>query len=267
MKVEPSLVLRDDQGPVSLITLNRPDRRNALSRSLVSQLGDHLAAVASDPAIRVVVLTGSGPVFCAGMDLKEACESGGQTDAERLAVADLQALADLIQQVHTMPQATIAALQGDALAGGAGLAMACDLVVASSSAHIGFPEVRRGLVASVVLHDLVRLVGERRARALLLGGSPIDAATACSWGLINEVVGPGESAARDRAIALSRELCGGAPQAIATLKRLIDEATRRPRDLRGAAAISAAVRVSEEANEGMRAFLERRAPSWALPQT
>jgi methylglutaconyl-CoA hydratase len=137
---------------------------------------------------------------------------------------------------------------------------ACDFIVAASCARIGYPEVKRGLVAAIVLQDLVRQVGDRRARAMLLSGEPIDATEAERWGLVNMVVPL--DACRDEAVALAKELSGGGPRAIASIKRLIDEATGRPSNLRGAAAISAAVRVSDEALEGIRAFVEKRSPSW-----
>jgi methylglutaconyl-CoA hydratase len=254
------IVLRTDHGPVAVLTLNRPDQRNALSRALIARLGDALTQAAVDPALRAVVLTGAGPVFCAGMDLKEAVATTATAEAEKQAVADARAIADLIQQVHALPKVTIAALNGDAYAGGAGLASACDFVVASAGARIGYPEVRRGLVAAIVMHDLVRQVGARRARELLLTGQPIAAEQAEQWGLVNRTVPP--EACQDEAISLGRSLVNSAPVAVATAKRLLDEAHGRPPDLRGAAAVTAAVRVSDEAEEGMRAFLEKRDPNW-----
>jgi methylglutaconyl-CoA hydratase len=255
-----NLVLRDDHGPIVVLTLNRPDRRNALSRQLVTALSDALDRLMIEIGPRVLVLTGTGPTFCAGMDLNEAMELHVNDSAEEEVVNDLQAVADLISQVHRFPRPTIAALDGDALAGGAGLALACDFVLARAGAHIGYPEVRRGLVAAIVLHDLVRQVGDRRARELLLTGNPIAAEHAERWGLINRVV-PDESCL-PAALDLARSLLESAPQAIATTKQQLDEATRRPADLRGAAAVSAAVRVSDEAREGMLAFLEKRSPHW-----
>lgn len=253
------------RGPVAVVTIDRPGRRNALSVAVIAGLSDTLDRARYDPAARAVVLTGAGPSFCSGMDLKEARQAGSDdVAAERAAVAAAQALADLFVQVHDLPKPTIAALNGDALAGGAGLAMACDLVVAADSARIGYPEVKRGLVAAIVMHDLSRLVGGRRARQLLLTGEPISAAEAERWGLVNRVVPSAECL--DAAIALGRSLAEAGPIALATTKRQLDEATRRPRDLRGSAAVSAAIRVSEEAAEGMAAFLEKRRPRWSGPQ-
>jgi methylglutaconyl-CoA hydratase len=258
-------VLRSDQRPIAIVTLNRPDRRNALSRALIAELSDVLGGLAVEQGVRAIVITGAGPTFCAGMDLKEAASLGSSTEAEKAAVQDAQALADLIDQLHHLSRPTVAALNGDALAGGAGLALACDVVIASSAARIGYPEVRRGLAAAIVIHDLVRQVGDRRARQLLLTGDPVSAQQAESWGLVNRVVPPDRCL--DEALAQARGLAGAAPQALATTKRLLDEAAGRPKSLRGAAAVSAAVRVADEAIEGIRAFLEKRPPSWALPDS
>lgn len=256
------LVLRQDHGPVVVLTLNRAEQRNALSRALIAELGDALTKVEPETRVRAVVLTGAGPVFCAGMDLKEAAQSGSEPEAEKTAIADVRSIADLIAQIHAMSKVTIAALNGDAYAGGAGLALTCDFVIAADSARIGYPEVKRGLVAAVVMHDLVRQVGERRARALLLSGEPIGAAEAERWGLVNKVVP--RDACLDEALTLGRSLVASAPGAVSATKRLIDEASRRPADLRGAAAVTAAVRVGAEADEGIRAFVEKRRPRWAV---
>jgi methylglutaconyl-CoA hydratase len=260
MNENASVVTRSDQGPVCVLTLNRPERRNALGSALIEALSAALEQAEVDSSIRAVVITGAGPTFCAGLDLKESGEAGATPEAEQSEVVREQAIGDLINQVHQLSKPTIAALGGDALAGGAGLATACDFVIAAESAHLGYPEVRRGMVAAMVLHDLVRQVGERRARALLLTGTPIAAAEAEKWGLINRVVAAEACVAE--AVALGQTLVGCGPRAIETTKRLIADASGRPRDLRGAAAITAQVRISDEAQEGIRAFFERRAPEW-----
>jgi methylglutaconyl-CoA hydratase len=259
-----NLVLRRIRGPVAILTLNRPDQRNALSRALVAQLLDAVDELSVAVAVRAVVLTGAGPVFCAGMDLKEAAAMDATPEAEQTTVATLLEFADLLQRVHTMPKPVVAAVNGDALAGGAGLMTAADFVVAASTARIGYPEVLRGMVASIVLHDLIRQIGDRRARELLVSGELISTTVAHSWGLVNRLTTPEQCL--DEAIRLAEGLANGAPMAQATIKRLLDEATSRPRDLRGAAAISAAVRCSEEAHEGIRAFIEKRSPSWSPPK-
>lgn len=253
-------VLRHDQGSVVILTLNRPHRRNALSRDLVAELSDHLTKIEAEAGHHAVVLTGAAPVFCAGMDLKESLDSRGTPESEKQAVADLDGLADLVDQLHRLSKPTIAALNGDAFAGGAGLAVACDFVIAADHSRIGYPEVRRGLVAAVVMHDLVRQVGDRRARSLLLTGEPISASEAERWGLINRVVAAESCLAE--AVALAASLKASAPRAVATTKRLLDETSGRPNDLRGPAAVTAAIRISDEAEEGMLAFIEKRPPRW-----
>jgi methylglutaconyl-CoA hydratase len=255
-----TLVKRSDDGSVAILTLNRPEKRNAISRALMAELEHHLERVTHEPKIRAVILTGAGSVFCAGMDLKEAAKEREGSEAEQLAVVTLQQYADLIQRLHCLPKPTIAALNGDALAGGAGLMAACDFAVAADCAHIGYPEVLRGLVPSVVMYDLTRMLGDRPIRHLLLTGQPIAADVALHWGLVNQVTSP-ERCLPD-SIRLAQDSAKSGPQAIAAIKRLLDETVGRPKSLRGAAAVSAAIRVSDEAQEGIQAFLEKRPPRW-----
>lgn len=255
------LIKRADHGAAVVLTLNRPERRNALSRALVAALSDALDGIAAEAGVRAVVLTGTPPAFCAGMDLKEAAAQGDSHEGQRAAVEDTRAIAHLINQVHTFPRPTIAAVNGPALGGGAGLALACDFVILASDAGIAYPEVRRGLVAAIVMHDLVRQVGDRRARQMLLTGDLVGGHDALAWGLVNEVVPPERCV--PRAIEVAGRMQQAGPVALATTKRLLDEASNRPSDLRGAAAISASVRASDEAGEGMLAFVEKRAPHWS----
>lgn len=258
---EPELVLREDRGPIAILRLNRPQRRNALNRALVDRLSQALEQAAASPSVRALVLTGEGSAFCSGMDLTDAAGVSGTLQAESEAIRDLEGIAELITRLHRFPRLTVAALNGVAFGGGAGLALTCDLVVADPTAWIAFPEVRRGLVPSIVLHDVLRLVGERRARELLLIGRPINASTAERWGLISRV--SSESDSLGDALELAHASLASGPRAIETTKRLFDDASLRPADLKGAAAISAAVRVSDEAAEGMAAFVQGRPPAWA----
>ncbi len=255
------LVLTAEHGSVRVLTLNRPERRNALNRELIAALGDELDRATVSASVRAIVLTGSGTCFCAGMDLSRLAEGKEIDEAE--AIDDANSIADIIDQIHTFPKPTIAALNGDALAGGAGLALACDFVIANETARIGYPEVLRGLVAAVVLHDLVSLAGLTLARRLLLTGEPITAREALDHGLIYQCL-PLEHDLKV-AIELAKSLGGGGPLAIATTKRLLNETSSRPKSLRGSAAISASVRVSEEAAEGIKAFFDKRPPHWAEP--
>jgi methylglutaconyl-CoA hydratase len=263
-KMAEPVVKRTDDGPVAILTLNRPELRNAISRALMSELEEHLDRATVDPRVRVVVLTGAGTVFCAGMDLKEAARERGGQEAEQHAVVTLNQFGDLIQKLHTLPKPAIAALNGDALAGGAGLMAACDFAIAAEHARIGYPEVLRGLVPSIVMFDLTRLVGDRRARQLLLCGQLISVAEAYRWGLLNQVTTTAEECVAE-AIRVGKRMLEAAPGAVAAIKRQLDETEGRPVSLRGAAAVSAAIRVGEEAQEGIRAFLEKRPPHWVQP--
>lgn len=255
-----SPLIREDRGPIAVLTLNRPDRRNALSKELLARLRDALDEVGVDTAIRAIVVTGAGAAFCSGMDLKEAAAMDATPDGEHDMVVVLKEFADLLHCLHTLPKPTIAALNGDALAGGAGLMSACDMAVAVESARIGYPEVRRGLVAAIVMNDLIRQVGDRRARQLLLTGEMISAPLAREWGLVNAVASVEDCLAEATRMAEGLVECG--PSALANTKRLLDETEGRPSNLRGAAAISAVIRASEEAREGITAFVEKRPPRW-----
>jgi methylglutaconyl-CoA hydratase len=259
------LITRENRGPVAVLTLNRPERRNALSRALLAQIRDAVDGLGVDLGVRAVVLTGAGVAFSTGMDLKEAAEMQAASDGEHAMVAVLKEFADLLQCIHTLPKPVVAAVNGDALAGGAGLMAACDLAVASETARIGYPEVRRGLVAAIVMHDLSRQVGDRRARQLLLTGDLIPSRLAFDWGLVNAVTT--SERCLDEAIRIAQGLVESAPTALATTKRLLDETEGRPQNLRGAAAISAVIRASEEAQEGISAFIEKRPPRWAASPT
>src|SRR5438105_12499196 len=185
-----ALVLYSIEPSAAVITLNRPAKRNALSRGLIAALSDAFLRVREDSAARCVILTGAGSVFCAGMDLAELAESLDvpQTPAAETTIwNDALRLANLFDLIYTLPKPTIAAVNGAAAAGGAGLVTVCDLAAAVPEARIGYPEVRRGLVAAMVLPHLMRHVGERMARYLLLTGELIDAAEAHRTGLVNAV--------------------------------------------------------------------------------
>lgn len=254
------LILRHAEGPITTLTLHRPDRRNALSRGLVEALLDRLENLAASPDARVLILKAQGPAFCAGLDLMEAAEILAEPDAEGLAIEDMNVLATMLTRLHSLPQATIAVVQGDALGGGAGLALACDFVLMAHSAHLGFPEVLRGLVPAIVLQDLVRQVGDRVARRLVLTGELVSAEQARDLGLVTDAIPDAELDLR--ADQLARQILHAGPQAIAITKQLLDDATGRRRDLQRVATLSAQVRCSPEAHEGLASFLERRPAAW-----
>jgi methylglutaconyl-CoA hydratase len=257
------LVLYENRGPVTILTLNRADRRNALSRGLITALHESVERAVADPQCRCVILTGAGPSFCAGMDLAELEESLKTSSQESPVWDDALRLANLYDRLYTLPKPTIAAVNGAAVAGGAGLVSVCDLAVAVHEAKLGYPEVRRGLVAAMVMPHLLRHVGERTARYLLLTGELIDAAEACRLGFINAVA-PAEQLL-EQAFRWARSFVEGGPEALAATKGLLQRFSRQAASVEEAAHASAAPRLSEECRQGLSAFFARQPAPW-VPQ-
>lgn len=255
------LVLYEIRPPAAVLTLNRPDRRNALSRALIGALEDSVARAEDDPAARCVILTGAGTVFCSGMDLAELQESVGAGAGESPVWGDALQLARLYDRLYTLSKPTVAAVNGAAVAGGAGLVSVCDLALAVPEAKFGYPEVRRGLVAAMVMPHLLRLVGERAARYLLLTGEVIDAFEAARVGFINGMVSAEQLL--ERALAWARSLAEGGPAALARTKELLHRFSRQAVSLEEAAQASAAPRLTEECRQGLEAFFARRPAPWA----
>jgi methylglutaconyl-CoA hydratase len=253
------LALYSISGPAAVITINRPDKRGALSRALITDLTDAFHHAAKDEAARCVILTGSGPAFCAGMDLDELRATLG--DEQHLVWDDAARLSALYEQIYALPKPTVAAVNGAAVAGGAGLVTVCDLAVAVPAAKFGYPEVRRGLVAAMVLPHLLRHVGERTARWLLLTGELIDAAAAERAGLVNAVVPP--EALLDTARAWCRSLAEGGPKALATTKELLRRCSRQAVGVDELARASAEPRLTDECRGGLAAFFDKRPVPWA----
>ena len=253
------LVRYEIRPPAAVLTLARADKRNALSRALIADLDAAVRRAADDPAARCVVLTGEGPAFCAGMDLDEL-RSTLTADAEVI-WADAQRLAELFDRIYSLPKPTIAAVNGAAVAGGAGLVTVCDLAIAVPTARFGYPEVRRGLVAAMVLPHLLRHVGERCARYLLLTGELIDADEAAAMGLINQVVGG--TGLLDTALAWAKACAEGGPHALATTKELLRRFSPHALSVEEGAKASAAPRLGDECREGLAAFFDKRPVPWA----
>jgi methylglutaconyl-CoA hydratase len=256
-----SLVRYEVIPPAAVLTLNRADKRNALSRDLITALTDAFRRAADDAAARCVVLTGAGPVFCAGMDLTELQESLTRGVSEDDVWKDALRLATLYELIYRLPKPTLAAVNGAAVAGGAGLITVCDLAIAADGAKFGYPEVRRGLVAALVMPHLLRHVGERCARYLLLSGELIDAAEACRVGLVNATATPGELL--PRTLAWAKQLAEGGPQALAATKELLRRFSPQAVSVEEAGHASAAPRLSEECRQGLEAFFARRPAPWA----
>jgi methylglutaconyl-CoA hydratase len=255
------LVLYEARPPAVLITMNRADKRNALSRDLISGLAAAFERARDDKTARCVILTGAGPVFSAGMDLAELQESLTAPKEHSPVWEDALRLAKLYDLIYTLPKPTIAAVNGPAVAGGAGLVTVCDLAAAVPEARFGYPEVRRGLVAAMVMPHLLRHVGERLARYLLLTGELIDAATAARAGLINEVV-PAAPGLLERAQAWSRSLAEGGPEALARTKAFLHQFSWQAVSVAEAAAGSAQPRLSQECRDGLQAFFAKQPAPW-----
>src|SRR5436189_3677971 len=180
------VVLIEKQAPqITVVTLNRPERRNALTIELLTELNAAIKIASDEPQERVLILRGAGAAFCTGLDLKQAAD---QTKAH----ATAEMVANTLIAISQTRLITIAVVHGAAVAGGAGIMSACDFVVAAQGTKIGYPEVRRGLVAGLVMTFLRRQVGERHVRELLLGSEIIDAERAQEIGLVNRVVAPND---------------------------------------------------------------------------
>jgi methylglutaconyl-CoA hydratase len=253
------LIKYEPRSPAAIITLNRPDKRNALSRALIQELKEAFGRAKDDAKVRCVILTGAGPAFCAGMDLAELAETL-QQPAETAIWDDARRLMGLYDLIYSLPKPTIAAVNGAAVAGGAGLVTVCDLAQAVPSAVFGYTEVRRGLVAAMVMPHLLRHVGERCARHLLLTGELIDAAEACRVGLINRVVPPEQLL--DKAMEWARSVADGGPNALALTKSLLQRFSRQALSVEETARASAAPRLSEECQQGLRAFFAKQPNPW-----
>ncbi len=247
------------RGPAAVITINRPDRRNALSRALIAELSFSFHRAADDPAARCVIITGNGPAFCAGMDLDELRSTLGP-DADKV-WDDAAKLSALYEFIYTLPKPTIAAVNGAAVAGGAGLVSVCDLALSVPDAKFGYPEVRRGLVAAMVMPHLLRHVGERAARYLLLTGELIDAVEALRLRFINAVVSPEHL--MDAADSWAHSIAEGGPKALAMTKDLLRRCSHQAVAVEELAKGSAEPRLTEECKHGVAAFFEKKPAPWA----
>ena len=245
-------------GGVGTITLDSPANRNALSRQLVADLDRHLTAALADPTVRVVVLTGSGTVFCSGADLKER-----RTPEPPPPPGRPYGVVPVLTAMWEAPKPIVGRINGAARAGGLGLVAACDIAVAAESATFGLSEVRIGVIPATIAVVLVPKIGEARALELCLTGDVFDGRAAAAYGLLNAAAPDG---ALDEVVGrYVASLLKGAPTALAGTKRCVRDVPK----LSMAAAFeemgqrSARSFASEDAREGMAAFAEKRAPRWA----
>jgi methylglutaconyl-CoA hydratase len=255
-----SVVRREVRDGLGWITLDRPEVRNALSGELMEEVGAALDAHESDAAVRAIVIAGAGPAFCAGADLRsmrssrEASDDANRSDAHRMG--------GLFHRIAGCSKPVLARVHGPAIGGGVGLMAACDIIVAAESTRFQFSEVRLGIVPAVISPFCIRRLGPVVATRLFLTGEPVDARTALGYGLVDIVAPDAEiDAAVDKVCA---DLRKAGPNALVAAKELV----RRVVELGEANALDytaeliARLRVSDEALEGMTAFLEKRPASW-----
>ena len=246
-------------GPIALLTLARPEKRNAISTAMIEELLAALDEAERSPA-RVVILTGAGKAFCSGMDLETLAAIAQQSPDQNL--EDSRRMARMFRRLWSFPKPLIAAVNGAAIAGGCGMATLCDFTLAVPEAKFGYSEARIGFIPAIVSVFLVRQIGEKRARDLLLSGRMVDAAEAREMGLVTQVV-PAEQlmgAARQ----LAHTLVAASPTSLASTKRLLCQwaAEEIDRELALAVEENARIRATANFREGLAAFLEKRKPDW-----
>jgi enoyl-CoA hydratase/carnithine racemase len=255
-------VLYDKRGNVALVTINRPDRRNALGRAVKQGLLDAFVEIRTDPEVRAVVLTGAGDVaFCAGNDLKEVAERSkngrGRPGPDSAPLDDFPASSSIVWETY---KPVIAAVNGFALAGGCEMALACDIRIASENAKFGMPEARRGRGANFGAVMLQYLIPRGMAMEILFTGDMIDAQQALHLGLVNRVLPSGELL--ESATALAEKIGANAPLSLRRIKELANKSLGLPVLYALRLAPGPSPYESEDALEGARAFAEKRTPQW-----
>jgi methylglutaconyl-CoA hydratase len=247
------------EGGVATITLNRPEKRNAISFELIDELLRALDEVAKSEAI-VLIMTGAGKAFCSGMDLDNLKALLVRSPEQNL--KDSEAMVRLFRSLYEFPKVTIAAVNGAAIAGGTGLALLCDFTLAAPEAKFGYTEVRIGFVPAIVSTFLLRQVGEKQARDLLLTGRLFDAEEAVRLSLISEIVAPEKL--MERARELATLLMANSTASLRATKKLLTDHARGELDAQIDAAVreNAAIRTTADFREGITSFLEKRKPVW-----
>jgi methylglutaconyl-CoA hydratase len=253
-------LLLSEADNIATITFNRPEKRNAVSFELVADLMGALAEVEKSERSQVLIITGAGKAFCAGLDLEDLKGLMGKSHDQN--VADSSTMARLFRSVYDFPKPTIAAVNGAAIAGGTGIATMCDFTIAVPEAKFGYTEVRIGFVPAIVSSFLVMQVGHKIARDLLMTARLFDAAEAHRYGLVNEIVAPENLMARVHELA--KLLLENSPSSVRATKRLINGFIKEQLDAQVAQAIedNARIRSTADFKEGVMSFLEKRKPVW-----
>lgn len=247
------------QDGVARVTLNRPEARNALSRTLVEELETALAAYEADPDARVIVLSGAGDkAFCAGADLKGTSDRGTTLQARE----SFGGLPRILEAIARMRTPVIAQVHGFALAGGCGLAVGCDLIVASDDAQFGLPEIKIGVLPLIVMAPILRAAGRKRGLLMILSGESVPAREAFEMGLVSLVVPRAELEAATAALA--RKIAGWSPRAVGLAKEAAAtiQDMEYAKSLRYLRELTTLVFMSDDAKEGIAAFFEKRRPDW-----
>jgi methylglutaconyl-CoA hydratase len=258
--MELKTILYSEQDGIALITFNRPDKRNAVSFELVEELMRVLDEAERSSA-QVVIITGAGKAFCAGLDLEDLKALLGRTHEQN--VQDSATMAKLFRRIYDFPKPMIAAVNGHAIAGGTGIATMCDFTLSVAEAKYGYTEVKIGFVPAIVSSILVWQVGHKIARDLLMTGRLFDAAEAHRYGLVNEIVEL--ERLMPRALELARQLMENSPSSVRLTKKLINGFIAKGLDEQMAQAIedNARIRTTADFREGISAFLEKRKPKWS----
>lgn len=247
--------VKQETPEIVIATLNRPEKRNALNCELLQQTIDLFNRSEKDPKIRIVILKGAGTLFCAGLDLDEV------NDPSKGAVL-INLVAKVLEKIYSSPVVTIALAHGAAIAGGAGLIAACDFAVGTPELKLGFPEVKRGIIPSIISTMLARQLGWRQLRELFLLGNNITGTHAAELGLLNHVVA--EDQLQSYGFQLAQQVLEGAPQAIRATKQLLNQMYSKDlqEEILYAQRMHKEYRNEDEVLEGIRAFQEKRKPSW-----
>jgi methylglutaconyl-CoA hydratase len=266
----PTLHIHTDSG-IQTILLNRPEKRNSLTHQLIDDLTQALEAAGANPHCRVLIITGAGSAFCAGLDMEHlrAMSEGAPGDPHFAAdcQADAENIATLLRTLYSLPKPTIAAVNGAAIAGGMGIATLCDFTLSVPEAKFGYTEVRIGFVPAIVSAYLRTQIGDKRSRDLLLTGRLLRAVEAVELGLVTRIVP--EPELMHEARSLAQKLLRNSPSAMEATKRLLTRFSDRtlPDDVEKAVLANVQARTTEDFREGVRAFLEKRDPQWPSLET